>query len=138
MPFSLDTTRARYKTLSTGPFVQLVRLFSGRIFYGNNDSSEDELTFGMGSLLALLPLPGGLYSIFLFEKYSTLLQWMRGQKLNDPMQAVLPNEYFFIVLSMAVSGVIAVWRWALFSLIAATTRTSFPFQYPRGIFSGLA
>ena len=111
MSFLLETTRARHRTLSTGPFIQLVRLFAGRIFYGNNDSGEDELSFGMGSLLALLSLPGGFYSIFLFEKYSTLLQWMRGQKLTDPLQAVLPDEYFFIVLSMAVSGVIAVWRW---------------------------
>jgi hypothetical protein len=65
----------------------------------------------MGLVLSLLALPGGFYSIFLLEKYSTLLQWMRGQHDFDPLAAALPDEYFFIVLSMTVTGVVAVWRW---------------------------
>jgi len=65
----------------------------------------------MGLLLSLLPLPGGFYSIFLFEKYSTLLQWMQGRSDVDPLAAALSDEYFFIVFSMVVTGVVAVWRW---------------------------
>ncbi|MBV9181367.1 MAG: hypothetical protein JO356_08640, partial [Acidobacteria bacterium] len=30
---------------------------------------------------------------------------------TDPLAAALPEEYFFIVLSMVVTGAIAVWRW---------------------------
>jgi hypothetical protein len=65
----------------------------------------------MGLLLALLPVPGGFYAVFLLEKYSTLLQWMRGEHIARPITAAMPEEYFFIVLSMAVTGVIAAWRW---------------------------
>src|SRR5215471_9692970 len=90
------------------PFCRLLRLFVGGIFHGDSDS---ELTFSMGLVLALLPVPGSFYSVFLFEKYSTLLQWMRGERVTSPMAAAMPEQYFFIVLSMAVTGVIAVWRW---------------------------
>src|SRR5438045_4930401 len=90
------------------PFFRLLHLFLGRIFHGDGDS---QLTFGMGLLLALLPLPGGFYAVLLFEQYSSLLQWMRSEHVTSPMTAALPEQYFFIVLSMAVTGVIAVWRW---------------------------
>ena len=90
------------------PFCRLLCLFVGRIFHGDSDS---ELTFSMGLVLALLPVPGGFYSVFLFEKYSTLLQWMRGERVTSPITAAMPEQYFFIVLSMAVTGMIAVWRW---------------------------
>jgi hypothetical protein len=83
----------------------------GRVFHGSGDSAEGELGFGMGLVLALLPLPGGFYSLFLLEKYSTLLQWMRGHRMGDPLAEALPDEYFFIVLSIVVTGVIALWRW---------------------------
>jgi hypothetical protein len=96
------------RSFAEKPFGRLLRLFIGRIFHGDNDS---ELTFSMGLLLALLPIPGGFYAVFLFEKYSTLLQWMRGEHIASPIIAAMPEEYFFIVLSMAVTGVIAVWRW---------------------------
>ena len=62
-------------------------------------------------MLSLLALPGALYSTLLFEKYSTLLLWMRGQHNFDPVTATVPDEYFFIVLSMVVTGAVAVWRW---------------------------
>jgi hypothetical protein len=53
--------------------------------------------------------------MLLFEKYSTLLLWMRGQRNFDPVAALMPDEYFLIVLSMVVTGAVAVWRWdALF------------------------
>ena len=70
-----------------------------------------ELDLSIGLILALLALPGAFYSLFLLEKYSTLLQWMHGQKELDPLAGALPDEYFFIVLSMVVTGVVAVWRW---------------------------
>lgn len=88
-----------------------MRLFVGRIFHGDGDSTDSELGLTLGLVLSLLALPGGLYSILLAEKYSTLLLWMRHQRGFDPLAGALPDEYFFIVLSMTVTGVVAVWRW---------------------------
>jgi hypothetical protein len=98
------------KTIRT-PFMRLVRLFVGRAFHGSGDSGEGELGFSVGLVLSLLPLPGGFYSIFLLEKYSTLLQWMRGQRMSDSLAEAIPDEYFFIVLSMVVTAAVALWRW---------------------------
>ena len=65
----------------------------------------------MGLILTLLAIPGGFVSLFLLDKYATLLQWLRGANFPDPLLVSLPDEYFFIVLSMTVSGAVAVWRW---------------------------
>jgi hypothetical protein len=105
------SVQKRWQSHSNKPLILLVRLFVQRIFHGSGDSGEGELNFSMGLLLSLLPLPGGLYALLLFEKYSSLGQWMRREHLTDPWAAALPEEYFFIVLSMAVTGVVAVWRW---------------------------
>ncbi len=109
--FPAAAVRRNWDAHSQESFVQLARLFLNRVFHGSGESAEDELDLGMGLVLALLALPGGFYSILLLGKYSTLLQWMRGQHDFDPLAAALPDEYFFIVLSMTVTGVVAVWRW---------------------------
>jgi hypothetical protein len=60
-------------------------------------------------------MPGVLVSLLLFEKYGSLIRFMRGDGVFDPFTATIPDEYFFIVLSMVVTGAAAVWRWdALF------------------------
>ena len=69
----------------------------------------------LGVVLILLAMPGVLVSLLLFEKYGSLIRWMRGDGVFDPFTATIPDEYFFIVLSMVVTGAAAVWRWdALF------------------------
>jgi hypothetical protein len=88
-----------------------VRLFLVRTFHGGDGSGAGELDLSLGLVLSLLALPGALYSLMLFEKYSTLLLWMRGARDFDPVAATVPDEYFFIVLSMVVTGAVAVWRW---------------------------
>jgi hypothetical protein len=93
------------------PFTCLFRLFLTRTFHGGDESGAEEVDLSLGLVLSLLALPGGLYSLLLFEKYSTLLLWMRGQNNFDPVAATMPDEYFFIVLSMVVTGSVAVWRW---------------------------
>ena len=98
-------------TSPPGTFLLLVRLFVSRIFHGSEDGDDNELNLSAGLVLAFLALPGAFYSLLLLEKYSTLLQWMRGQPGIDPLAGALPDEYFFIVLSMVVTGVVAVWRW---------------------------
>jgi hypothetical protein len=70
---------------------------------------------GLGIILILLALPGVMVSLLLFEKFGTLIRWMRGEGAFDPFSATIPDEYFFIVLSMVVTGAAAIWRWdALF------------------------
>jgi hypothetical protein len=105
------TLRYKWKARAERPFFRLVSLFVDRIFHGGGESAEDDLDFSLGLVLSLLALPGGFYSIFLFNKYGSLMQWLRGQRGFDPLAAALPDEYFFIVLSMVVTGAVAVWRW---------------------------
>jgi hypothetical protein len=70
---------------------------------------------GLGVILILLAMPGVMVSLLLFEKFGSLIRWMRGDGVFDPFSATIPDEYFFIVLSMVVTGAAAIWRWdALF------------------------
>ena len=89
----------------------MVRLFVARIFRGGGDSDAEGIDLGVGLVLTLLALPGGFVSIMLLNKYGTFLQWLRGTTNVDPLLVALPDEYFFIVLSMTVTGAAAVWRW---------------------------
>ena len=101
----------RWEEHGRRPFWRMVRLFVARIFRGGGDSDAEGIDLGIGLVLTLLALPGGFVSILLFEKYGTLLQWMRGATNIDPFASTVPDEYFFISLSMAVTGAVAVWRW---------------------------
>jgi hypothetical protein len=66
---------------------------------------------GLGVILILLAMPGVMVSLLLFEKYGSLIRFLRGDGVFDPFTATIPDEYFFIVLSMVVTGAAAVWRW---------------------------
>lgn len=81
------------------------------MFHGGDASDEDGVDFGLGILLGLLALPGVFTSLFLADKYGSLFQVLRGDRDFDPYAASLPDEYFFIALSMAVTAAIAVWKW---------------------------
>src|ERR1700735_5163725 len=112
MNFPLATSIAhRWEIFRRRPFARLVRLFAARIFHGGGDDASEGLDRSIGLVLTLLALPGGFVSVLLFEKYGSLLQWMRGVTDFNPLAAALPDEYFFIVLSMVVTGAVAVWRW---------------------------
>jgi len=93
------------------PFGRMVQLFGERIFRGSGDSDTEGLDLGIGLVLTMLAMPGGFVSILLFDKYGSLLQWLRGQTNVDTLLIAFPDEYFFIVLSMTVTGAVAVWRW---------------------------
>ena len=93
------------------PFLRLFRIFSERIFRGGGDTDADGVDLGVGLVLTLLALPGGFVSVLMFVKYSTFLSWMRGSPHVDPLMVAMPDEYFFITLSMAVTGAVTVWRW---------------------------
>ncbi|HEY6386505.1 MAG TPA: hypothetical protein VIX91_12565 [Candidatus Acidoferrum sp.] len=107
--------REAWEPYSRRPFPTLLRVFIGRVFHGGGDSGASEMDVGLGVILILLAMPGVLICLLLFEKYSTLVRWMRGEPAFDPFIATIPDEYFFIVLSMVVTGAAALWRWdALF------------------------
>ena len=100
-----------YQERRERPFWRMVQLFVARIFRSGGDSDADGLDLGVGLVLTLLAMPGGFVSLLLLNKYGTLLQWLRGIPNVDPLLITLPDEYFFIVLSMTVTGAVAVWRW---------------------------
>ena len=110
-----EFARSAWEPYSRRPFPTLLRVFIGRVFHGGGDSGASEMDVALGVILILLAMPGVLVSLLLFEKYGSLIRWMRGDGVFDPFTATIPDEYFFIVLSMVVTGAAAVWRWdALF------------------------
>jgi hypothetical protein len=108
---AIDAVFRRWDDYRQRPFWRMVQLFAARIFRGGGDSDTEGLDLGIGLVLTLLALPGGFVSLFLLNKYGSLLQWLRGITHIDTLAIVLPDEYFFIVLSMTVTGAVAVWRW---------------------------
>jgi hypothetical protein len=103
--------RNRWDRYRQRPFWRLVELFTARIFRGGGDADAEGLDLGIGLVLTLLAMPGGFVSLLLLDKYASFLQWLRGMTNVDPLSVSFPDEYFFIVLSMTVTGAIAVWRW---------------------------
>jgi hypothetical protein len=89
----------------------LVRLFVGRIFNGDTEAGAAEMNRGVAVIVILLAMPGLLASLLMLEKYGSLLRFLRGQQPLDPFVAPIPDEYFFIVLSIVVTGIVALWRW---------------------------
>ena len=110
-----ELIRSRWEPHSRRPFPTLLRVFAGRVFHGAEESGGSGMNLALGVILTLLAMPGTLVSLLLFEKYGTLVRWMRGEGAFDPFTATIPDEYFFIVLSMVVTGAAVIWRWdALF------------------------
>jgi hypothetical protein len=108
---AIDRVLFQWEKRRQRPFWRMVYLFAARIFRGGGDSDAEGLDLGVGLVLTLLAMPGGFVSILLLNKYGTFLQWLRGQANVDPLLVALPDEYFFIVLSMTVTGAVALWRW---------------------------
>lgn len=91
------------------PFWTLVGHFINRLLAGEEEN-EGGMSLGLGAVLAILASPGAFASIFLLDKYSTLMQWFRHQHF-DSYQASIADEYFFVVLSMTITGLVMVLRW---------------------------
>ena len=90
------------------PFLLLMQHFAQRTVGGSDTASEVDL--GAGGALALLAVPGAFTSLALMGKYSSLVQWLRGWRL-DPYRISISDEYFFIVYSMAITGLVMLLRW---------------------------
>jgi len=106
-----DLLRQEWDYHRDRPFGRMVQLFVARIFRGGGDTDAEGLDLGVGLVMTLLAMPGGFVSLLLLDKYGSFLQWLRGVKGFDALQVAFSDEYFFIVLSMTVTGAVAVWRW---------------------------
>jgi len=107
--------QARWQIFSRTPFGCLLRLFIARMFHGGGEPGSEELDLGIGVILIMLAMPGVFVSLLMFEKYGSLIRFLRGNPIFDPYTATIPDEYFFLVLSLVVTGAAALWRWdALF------------------------
>lgn len=100
----------RWKAVTaTQPFLRLVEHFGRRAVGASDTASPVDL--GLGGVLAILAVPGAFSAILLFQKYSSLLNWVLGHPNFDPYRASPQDEYFFIVFSMCVTVLVAVLRW---------------------------
>lgn len=101
--------RAARESIRQTPFARLVSLSLSRILHGAQEDS-DEIDSDVGRMFVLLALPGAIVCFALFDKYGSLMQFFRGQRHFNPYAASLTDEYFFIVMSMAVCGAVAAWK----------------------------
>src|ERR1700676_2409585 len=107
--------QTRWQIFSRTSFGCLLRLFIARMFHGGGEPGTEELDLGIGVIVIMLAMPGVLVSLLMFEKYGSLIRFLRGNPVFDPYTATIPDEYFFLVLSLVVTGAAALWRWdALF------------------------
>ncbi len=107
--------QTRWQIFSRTPFGCLLCLCITRMFHGGGEPGAGELDLGIGVIVIMLAMPGILVSLLMFEKYGSLIRFLRGNLIFDPFTATMPDEYFFLVLSMVVTGAAALWRWdALF------------------------
>lgn len=90
------------------PYLLLVRHFAQRTVGASDTASDVDLS--AGGALALLAVPGAFASFALMGKYSSLVQWLRGLHI-DPYRVSISDEYFFIVYSMAITGLVTLLRW---------------------------
>ncbi|MBV9887678.1 MAG: hypothetical protein JO119_14120 [Acidobacteria bacterium] len=101
----------RFRTFAKTPFGALLRIFLGRMFHGGTDDEQGQLDMGVGIVTVLLAMPGLLVSLLMFEKYGSLIHFLRGERNFDTFAATIPDEYFFITLSVVVTGIATLWRW---------------------------
>ncbi len=101
--------RERWERLLLRPLFRLVVHFGRRLFIEGDDAGEGELSLGVGAMLALLATPGMFITVFLLDKYSSLLRFLRG---GGPFyDQSLPDQYFFFTFSMVITGVVTVLKW---------------------------
>ncbi len=90
------------------PFPALVLHFARSMFRSAEDTEQE---WSIAGLLGVLAVPGALLSLTLIDKYSSLLAWIRGQQAADALVTSMPDKYFFLVFSMAATGLVAILQW---------------------------
>lgn len=103
-----EAIHTRWARLLERPFWRLAAHFGMKLFSGDG---EGGLELGAGTVLALLAAPGAFISIMLLDKYSGLLRFLRGNHNFDPYATSVPDQYFFLTFSMAITGIVTVLKW---------------------------
>jgi hypothetical protein len=93
------------------PFVRLVAHFLACLVGGGHENDGPGFDFGAGPLLGLLASPGAICSMVLFQKYSTLQDFILHRRHTNIDAMSAPDKYFFICLAMAVAGVVTAIKW---------------------------
>src|SRR5580698_9220508 len=101
----------RIQRAAQRPFVRLVMHFLARLVRGGHETETSDFDFGAGPLLGLLAAPGAFCSLVLFEKYSTLQDFILQRRHPNVDAMSAPDKYFFICLAMAVAGVVTAIKW---------------------------
>lgn len=96
--------------LSRRPLAALVRYFFAKMFRLGS-SEGDEQAGGVGMLLGMLAAPGAFLCVFLLDKYSSLSHYLRGIRSFDALEASVPDRYFLIVFSLAITGIVTALKW---------------------------
>jgi len=108
----LKFRKSTWLEYSQRPFPALVRLFFSRMLQGEGEEDGQGLNIGIAVIFVVLAMPGLLTSLLLLNKYGSLLRFLMGVRpVFDPFLESVPDEYYFIVLSMTVAGSVAVWKW---------------------------
>jgi hypothetical protein len=108
----LKFRKSTWPEYSQRPFPALVRLFFSRMLQGEGEEGGQGLNIGIAVIFVVLAMPGLLTSLLLLNKYGSLLRFLMGVRpVFDPFLESVPDEYYFIVLSMTVAGSVAVWKW---------------------------
>src|SRR5579863_4945245 len=94
--------RRPIRRFARSPFGRLVGHFLARVAAPSSagqDSASTEFEFGAGALLGLLAAPGAFGCFLLLDKYSSLLNWLRGRLHQDLLVTSLPDKYMFLSLA---------------------------------------
>ena len=98
------------RAVARRPFGRLVQHFLARLVReGHSDAGELEL--GFGALLGLLATPGIFQCLLMFDKYSSFLNWLRGNLHKDLLVASASDKYMFVSIAMAIAGMVTVIKW---------------------------
>jgi len=92
------------------PFWRLVAHFIARMFASDEEGASGSMSLGIGAVLSLLASPGALACFMLLEKYAHPRILIEGHRFDAYKLSAL-DEYFFVVLSMTIIGLIMVLRW---------------------------
>ncbi|MBM3786125.1 MAG: hypothetical protein FJW30_17335 [Acidobacteria bacterium] len=92
-------------------FRKLVEHFARRLVQPSSGESG-ELQGSLGAALALLAAPGAFLALGLLDKYSSLLRYFRGQRLElNSFPRAFEDGHSLLLFSMAITGFVTVWKW---------------------------
>lgn len=92
-------------------FRVLVAHFARRLAQSGGEDAGD-VDMSLGAALALLASPGVFIAIGLMDRYSSLLNYFRGVRpIQDHYPRAVGDGYTLLVFSMAVTGLVTLWKW---------------------------